>query len=53
MVERVDHGRLDLSVTVDAIPATPAGRALAPLVAQVQRQAVNRYLQGLAMHTQG
>ncbi len=53
MVERVDHGRLDLSVTVDATPATPAGRALAPLVAQVQRQAVNRYLQGLAMHIQG
>lgn len=52
LVERVDGGALHLEVTVDAVPATLAGRALAPLVAQVQHQAVNRYLRGLARHVQ-
>ncbi len=50
LIERVEGGDLHLHVTVDATPATLAGRALAPVVAQVQHQAVNRYLRGLARH---
>ena len=50
LVERVSEHSVRLSVRIDAVPGTPATRALAPVVRFLQRGAVDRYLEALAGH---
>lgn len=52
IVDWHDDDRVVATITVDAVPATTAARALGPLVTGAQRLAVHRYLSSLREFTE-